>query len=113
MSQTYVNVALPLPLNKNFTYLVPSELTSLVKIGSRVIAPFGARRLTGFIVEITDKTKLEQVKAVQDILDLKPLISSEMLKLAAWLSDYYLCSLGEVLKSMVPGFFHEGIKIYG
>ena len=110
MPETYVNVALPLPLNKTFTYLVPRELTSLAKIGSRVIAPFGARRLTGFIVEITDKTELEQVKAVEDILDLKPLISGEMLKLAGWISGYYLCSLGEVLKSMVPGFFMKASK---
>ncbi|MCH7674879.1 primosomal protein N' [candidate division KSB1 bacterium] len=110
MPETYVNVALPLPLNKTFTYLVPLELTSLAKIGSRVIAPFGARRLTGFIVGITNKTELEQVKTVQDILDLKPLISSEMLKLAGWISDYYLCSLGEVLKSMVPGFFMKASK---
>ncbi len=110
MSQTYVNVALPLPLYNTFTYIVPPDLTSLARIGSRVIVPFGARRLTGFIVGITDKTELEQIKAVQDILDLQPLISSEMMKLAGWISDYYLCSLGEVLKSVVPGFFMKASK---
>lgn len=102
MQETYVNVVFPLPLNQAFTYRVPDDLNDLAKVGSRVIAPFGARRLTGVIIGIRDKTDLDEVKDIQDILDLTPIISTKMLELARWISDYYLCSVGEVLKATIP-----------
>ncbi|MFQ5674708.1 MAG: primosomal protein N' [bacterium] len=102
MPETYVQVVFPLPLNQAFTYSVPDELKEIAKIGSRVIAPFGPRRLTGFIVGLSETTELSEIKPVQDILDLTPLVSDHMLALAQWIAEYYLCSLGEVLKATLP-----------
>jgi primosomal protein N' (replication factor Y) (superfamily II helicase) len=100
----FVEVVFPLPFRKAFTYSVPKELQSFSKIGVRVVAPFGKRTFTGFIVNILDSISLkkDEVKPVTDILDDKPIFTNKTLKFYEWLSEYYLCSLGEALKLQVP-----------
>ncbi|MCG8607712.1 hypothetical protein MJD09_22355, partial [bacterium] len=98
----FADIAFPLPLHKAFTYIIPSELRHLARIGCRVIAPFGTRRLTGFIVGTKEESQLGEHKEIQDVLDLEPIFSDENLDLARWISDYYLCSLGEALRATLP-----------
>lgn len=99
----FVEVVFPLPFRKAFTYSVPDDLQELVKVGVRAVAPFGKRTLTGFIINITNKTSVkEEIKPIKDILDDIPIIDKNTLKFYEWLSDYYLCSLGEALKLAVP-----------
>ena len=50
----YVEVVFPLPFRKAFTYSVPKDLSAQVKVGVRVIAPFGRRTLTGFVINKMD-----------------------------------------------------------
>lgn len=111
-SVEYVNVVFPLPIRHAFTYLLPAELHASAKIGCRVIAPFGARRLTGFIVGSPDETHLSDLKEIQDVLDPEPVFSPEMLRLAEWVSGYYLCSLGEALKAMLPAALVQASRQY-
>jgi len=100
----FVEVVFPLPFRKAFTYSVPKELEELVKVGVRAVAPFGKRTLTGFIVNIPTSTTLKksEVKPISDILDDKPIFTNKSIKFYEWLADYYLCSLGEALKLLVP-----------
>lgn len=98
----FADVVFPLPLEQAFTYKIPDELTPHVKIGSRVIAPFGVRRLTGFVVSFKASCELKEVKDLLDCLDESPVISEELLDLASWIADYYLCSLGEAIKTVLP-----------
>lgn len=102
MKNLYVNVALPVPVNKLFTYIVPDELKDDVQIGKRVIVPFGKQELTGIIVDLTNQSGWHKLKEIKDVLDPKPIISDEMLKLTKWIADYYLASWGEVLKTALP-----------
>ncbi|MGK9368289.1 primosomal protein N' [Melioribacter sp. Ez-97] len=106
----YAQIVFPLPFRNSFTYSVPRHLEKDVKIGARVVAPFGRRVLTGFVIAlgesidenstgITDKSK---IKALSDILDDEPIFDSKTLEFFKWMSDYYLCSLGEALKTIVP-----------
>ena len=100
----FVEVVFPLPFRKAFTYSVPKDLLEFARVGVRAVAPFGKRTITGFIVNLTDSTSLkkDEVKPITDILDDKPIFTNKTLKFYEWLSDYYLCSLGEALKLLVP-----------
>lgn len=99
----FAQVVFPLPFRNAFTYSVPNEISSMLQIGVRVIAPFGKRTLTGFVISFSDKSEIiEKIKPLLDILDQVPLFNKNDLKFYEWLADYYLCSLGEALKLAVP-----------
>jgi primosomal protein N' (replication factor Y) (superfamily II helicase) len=99
----FVELVFPLPFRNTFTYSVPEEFEPLAKTGSRAVAPFGKRILTGFIVKVSETTSVnEKIKPLSEILDEKPVFTKKSLKFYEWLSDYYLSSLGEALKLGVP-----------
>ncbi len=91
-----------MPIDHAFTYVVPEEFAPILRVGMRVLVPFGHRKLTGFVVSILDKTLLNDLKEIRDILDTEPIFTDEMLKLARWVADYYLASWGEVLEAALP-----------
>lgn len=99
---SYVNVAVPVPLFKTFTYSVPPALADAATFGMRVSVPFGKRTLTGVIVDETDDAGVGEVKPIRDVLDDEPLFSEEMIRFAEWMSDYYVSPLGETLRAMLP-----------
>lgn len=99
----YAQVVFPLPFRNAFTYSVPKGLEENIKVGVRVVVPFGKRVLTGFVVEISSKTDLESgIKPIRDVLDEDPIFNKESLKFYEWISEYYLSSLGEALRNSVP-----------
>lgn len=100
----FVEVVFPLPFRKAFTYSVPKDLQEFAEVGTRAVAPFGKRTLTGFIINLPKKVLLnkEEIKPITDILDDKPIFTNKTLKFYEWISEYYLCSLGEALKLLVP-----------
>ena len=70
-----------------------------VKIGVRVVVPFGKRVLTGFVIGLSETTDIkEKIKTVKDVLDVNPIFDNISLKFYEWISDYYLSSLGEASK---------------
>ncbi len=102
MSPALVNVAFPLPLAQLFTYSVSEDLRERLAIGSRVLAPFGSRTMTGFAVSFPEQTNLTHIKEINDVLDPEPIVSAEIQRLCEWISEYYLCSVGEALRLSVP-----------
>lgn len=99
----YAQVVFPLPTRNAFTYIIPDEFKGQVVTGVRVVAPFGKRVLTGFVIGTTDKTDTKnKLKAIQDVLDETPIFDKEALKFYEWISEYYLSSLGEALRNSVP-----------
>jgi primosomal protein N' (replication factor Y) len=97
------DVAVPFPVDKLFTYAVPEALRGRVKPGSRVLVPFGHRRVTGYAIEerhrMPGAVKLKEISA---LVDDEPLVTDELLDLARWMSAYYVHPLGEVLKAVLP-----------
>lgn len=99
----FAQVVFPLPFRNPFTYSIPENLIDSVKVGVRVVVPFGKRILTGFVIDISETTSLkEKIKPVKDVLDQLPIFDKSSLKFYEWISEYYLCSLGEALKNVVP-----------
>ncbi|MEJ5351214.1 MAG: primosomal protein N' [Melioribacteraceae bacterium] len=99
----YAQVVFPLPFRNAFTYSIPDELLDLVQVGVRVVAPFGKRILTGFVIDINETTEVkEKIKPIKDVLDAHPIFDKESLKFYEWIAEYYLSSLGEALKNSVP-----------
>jgi primosomal protein N' (replication factor Y) (superfamily II helicase) len=97
------DVAVPFPVDKLFTYAVPEELRGRVKPGSRVLVPFGHRRVTGYAIE--ERRRAPGPVAIREIaalVDEEPLLTDELLDLARWMSAYYVHPLGEVLKGVLP-----------
>ncbi|MCK5087155.1 MAG: primosomal protein N', partial [Melioribacteraceae bacterium] len=99
----FAQVVFPLPFRNSFTYSIPADLLDFVKVGVRVVVPFGKRVLTGFVVDISEKTDVkEKIKPIRDVLDDKPIFNKDSLKFYEWISEYYISSLGEALKNSVP-----------
>ena len=97
----YCEVALPVPLDRTFTYAVREG--EQVMRGARVIAPFRKQKLIGVITasETAAPTDFE-AKYFEAVLDDEPLLSEHLLALAEWIAGYYLAPLGEVLRGMLP-----------
>lgn len=101
-SPSFCEVVLPLPIRHGFTYQIPPHLQPILKPGYRVLVPFGRRKLTGFVTGLMGQTKISELKEVEDILDAKPIISPEILKLTGWIAEYYMASWGEVIEAALP-----------
>ncbi|MGB6975486.1 MAG: primosomal protein N' [Terracidiphilus sp.] len=99
--QSYCEVALPVPVDRTFTYAIP-EGAKPVR-GGRVIAPFRGQKLIGVVTQISSVPPADfETKAIETVLDEEPLLSDELMQLAEWIGQYYLAPLGEVLRGMTP-----------
>jgi primosomal protein N' (replication factor Y) len=107
MPDKFVNIAFNLPIDKLFTYSIPEELEFLIKPGMRVLAPFGKKVITGIVVDFIHTFSAEKIKSIKQILDTIPILNQELMNFCSWISEYYICPLGEVLFSAIP----KGINI--
>src|SRR5580704_5248925 len=98
----YCDVSLPVPLDQVFTYLLPETLRHRVQTGSRVLAPFGTRKLAGVVLRTHSEHPASPARELLRLLDEEPALNDELLKLGYWISSYYCAPLGEVLRAMTP-----------
>jgi len=112
----FVEVALPLPLRQTFTYRLPLGLQENIKLGARLLVPFGKRQLTGYAValhaELNPELGIDEttIKDALELLDAEPLLTEEILKLTQWSADYYAASWGEVLKASLPAGINATVE---
>jgi primosomal protein N' (replication factor Y) (superfamily II helicase) len=111
--KTFAQVVLNLPLREPFTYAVPEQFTPLLQPGMRVFVPFGRRKLTGYVVSLSDHCDPAlTLKNIEDVLDTAPVLSKEILSLTRWIADYYQSSWGEAVKAALPaGLEDEGREL--
>jgi len=80
----------------------------LAQIGSRIVVPLGRKLVTGYIVALSPKLKIDsvpdesQIKEAEEILDLEPVLTPELIEITRWISEYYAAPWGEVIKSALP-----------
>ncbi len=105
----YADVILPLPVPGMFTYRVGDGEISRVRPGMRVTVQFGRRKIyTALIRRLHDvKPVTYEVKDILSLLDEEPVVNERQFQLWEWISEYYMCTLGEVFKAALP----SGLKL--
>lgn len=100
----FADVILPLPVPGYYTYRVPFELNAFVKKGIRVVVQFGKQKLyTALIAKIHDNVpKKYEPKYILSILDEEPIVNNYQFKFWEWMSDYYICRMGEIMNAALP-----------
>ncbi len=106
---TYVGVALDIPVDRLFTYRVPTALTANARVGHRVTVPFRRRQLTGIVAELQSQPPVAGILDVLEAPDTEPLLDEALLSLGRFVARYYGTSLGEALAAMVP----RGVRMRG
>lgn len=105
----FADLILPVPIPSLFTYRVPREMSGMIKVGARVIVQFGQKRVTTAVVAHihSNPPSKYQAKYILELLDDEPIVTKRQLELFNWVSDYYLCNIGDVLNIALPA----GLKI--
>jgi primosomal protein N' (replication factor Y) len=106
----WVEVALPVPVRRRFTYRVPTGMAPVV--GARVAVPFGGRKMVGVVLGHPDTPPagVKMLKSIAAILDAQPVFTEELLRFLVEAADYYLHPLGEVLRAAAPAMPSEGLR---
>jgi primosomal protein N' (replication factor Y) len=91
-----------------YDYLIPTELQDQIRLGQRVVVPFGRRRVFGFVVELLNESPIEELRPLERIRDEEPLLLPHQITLAQWIASHYLCPLPEVLRAMIPPALRTG-----
>ena len=108
MTPNIARVALPVPLDKQFDYLVkPGQQPA---VGGRVKVPFGRQQLVGVVMALTTTSDfpVEQLKPINAVLDDAPLWEPSLFKLLTWASQYYQYPLGDSLANAMPALLRKG-----
>lgn len=105
----YASVILPIAVPKAYTYFIPSEMMQLVQPGMRVEVQLGKKKLYAAVVLELIDTPPEgtKPKPILNIIDKNPIVDETQLKLWKWMSQYYACTLGEVMLAALPA----GLKL--
>ncbi|MBI3510130.1 MAG: primosomal protein N' [Bacteroidetes bacterium] len=99
----FADVILPIPIANAYTYRVPQELNDKVKTGMRVVVQFGKKKLYSGIVEKIHSTAPGYIaKYIDSLIDEKPVVQEKQLEFWKWMSEYYLCTRGEVMLAALP-----------
>ena len=97
------NIILPFPLNDTYTYYVPQAMEEHICVGQRVIVSFGAKRFfTGIVYSLGEASNAADLKPIAEIIDNKPIVSQNQLLYWRRLADYYICSLGDIMRLALP-----------
>ena len=83
-------------IDKTFTYKINKEQLPLLKVGMRVVVPFGKQTLEGFVLKIYENKDVSlenKLKEIISIVDTYPILNEELLTLGKYISKNTLCSL--------------------
>ena len=103
----YANVIVDISLeklDKTFQYRIPEDLQGKLAPGVKVNIPFGSRKITGYVTQLTDTPEYDEDK-LRDILSVSEgavPIESQLIRLAAWMKEAYGCTMNQALKTVLP-----------
>ena len=99
----FIELILPVPVRNTFTYHLEDDTTPL-QIGARVVVNFGGQKfVTGIVKNNNAEAPTDyETKEITSILDQSPLVTPTQLDVWQWMADYYMCSVGEVMKAALP-----------
>ena len=107
LDKYFIDVILPIPLERTFTYAITQAEANFLEQGMRVAVPFGKSKIyTAIVYQIhQDDPKIYEAKPIHQILDENPIVNTHQIKLWSWMSKYYICTLGEILRASLPSAF--------
>ncbi len=112
----WAEIILPLALPTTYTYSIPTQFLQRAIPGCRVEVVFGKqKKYSGIIKSVLDKQPPYPTKEILNVLDDEPILYPPQLQLWQWISEYYMCSEGEVMAAALPTHFKlssETILIY-
>src|SRR5712671_4100610 len=112
----FAHVAIPVHLRKLFTYRLPASMQRSAQVGSRVMVQLGAKTTAGYIAELishlrTGTSLIEsEIKEIQELLDVDPPLTPEVLEITRWVADYYAAPWGEVLRAALPAGINATVE---
>ena len=98
----YVDVALPVPLFRSFTYEVDDTLAHRARRGMRAVVPFRTKKMLGVILGQVEPQPGVKIKRITELPDQAPVIGDSLIKLAEWMSRYYVVPVGIVVRTILP-----------
>ncbi len=103
----FIDVILPIPIQKTFTYSINEEEYNFLKEGMRVAVSFGKSKIyTALVYKIhNNEPTLYEAKEIHQILDEFPIVNKIQLKHWQWIAEYYMCALGDVYRASLPSAF--------
>jgi primosomal protein N' (replication factor Y) (superfamily II helicase) len=102
----YAEIILPLALPTTYTYGIPAHLQQKAVPGCRVEVIFGKnKKYAGIVKSVSAEKPAYTTKLIQNVLDDEPLLYPQQLQLWQWVSNYYMCSEGEVMAAALPAHF--------
>ncbi len=103
----FIDIILPIPLQKLFTYQITAAESEFLKPGMRVAVPFGKTKIyTGLVFRIHNQPPTAyDAKEIHQILDESPIVNQTQIDLWQWISSYYMCTLGDVMRAALPSAF--------
>ena len=89
-----------------FDYSIPDKIKNKVVVGSRIRVPLRNRASTGTVVAFISSDELgvvgSKIKPISDLISEKPILTSGLIDLGRWISDYYLAPMESVMRSLIP-----------
>lgn len=91
-------------LDKTFQYRVPEALEKTAVPGAPVVVPFGSRKISGFIVGLSETPKIDEsrIKDILSIPEKSEKVEGHLIALAAWMAEHYGSTLNQALKTVLP-----------
>ncbi|WP_100404527.1 primosomal protein N' [Bacillus solitudinis] len=96
--------------DRMFDYLIPNRWEGFIREGMRVIVPFGPRKIQGFVVALEQATAVEKLKSIDDVLDVIPVLTKELLSVGEWLTEKTLCFKVSAYQVMLPAALKTKVK---
>ncbi|KHF39831.1 primosomal protein N' [Halalkalibacter okhensis] len=93
-----------------FDYAVPKEWENVIQPGIRVVVPFGPRKIQGFVIDLEKESTLNKIKPIEDVLDVVPVLTQELLELGEWLSEQTLSFKLSAYQLMIPAAMRTKVK---
>lgn len=104
----FASVVFDLGIDKQFDYRIPPQLEDSVEPGVRVYVPFRSRKLSAYVVAVTEGEGHPGAKEIVSVRDREPVVSASLIALAEWMASYYVCSLATALRCIVPSSVRKG-----
>src|SRR5713101_6927644 len=112
----YAQVAVAVHLTRTYTDRLTALIQNAARVGSRVMVLLGRKPTTGYIVALIPRLRTgtslieSEIKDVQELLDIDPPLTPEVLEITRWVADYYAAPWGEVMRAALPAGINANVE---